>query len=73
MTNWKLVSYLGRDIETPDDVMWVCEQLTKKSESGMEMDLRDIMALSYVRELYQQYLDEGRYDPIESRFDILDL
>jgi len=72
MMDWNLKYYLGREIKTQEDIMWVCEQLQERTKNG-EMSLEDIGALSFLKLIHQEHIDEGRFGFIESRFDILDL
>jgi len=72
MAKWELRSYKGREIKTDEDIMWVCEEVTKAYERG-DMTLQDKMALSFLGKLHQEHIDEGRFGFIENRFDILDL
>lgn len=71
--DWELKFYLGREIKTQEDIMWVCEQLKKRTEKNGEMSLADLAALSYIQRLHQKHIDEGCFGIIESRFEILDL
>ena len=72
MPKWNLISYNGRDIQTEEDIMWVCEEVTKAYKSG-NIHLKDRMALSFLEILHQEHIDEGCFGIIKSRFDILDL
>jgi len=72
MVDWDLKSYLGREIKTKEDVMWVCEQIKERLKNG-EASLEDMGALSYLKELHQEHIDQGCFGTIDSRFDILDL
>jgi len=72
MVDWNLKYYLGREIKTEEDIMWVCEQITNRYKSGT-VNLEDMAALSYLKELHQEYIDQGRLGTIGSRFEILDL
>jgi len=72
MPDWKLKYYNGREIKTPEDINWVCGQLTEAYKKGT-VGLKDQMALCYIEELHQEVIDSGYYGFIESRFDILDL
>ncbi len=67
MPNWKLISYNGRDIETKEDILWVCEEVTKAYKSG-NVELKDQMALSYLEDIYSEHLG-----PVKNRWELLDL
>lgn len=71
--SWELKFYLGREIKTQEDIIWVCEQLKKRVEKNGEMSLEDLGALYYIEGLHQKHIKDGHFGIIESRFEILDL
>ena len=72
MSEWDLISYNGKDIKTLEDIIWVCEEVEKTYKWG-DVELKDQMALSFLKKLHQKHIDEGRFGFINSRFEILDL
>ena len=72
MPDWNLKYYNGREIKTKEDIMWVCQEVTKAYKSG-NPEMKDIMALCFLQDLHQEHIDQGYFGFIESRFDILDL
>ena len=72
MPKWNLVSYNNKEIKTEEDILWICKEVKKAYESG-HPEMKDIMALSFLKDLHQKHIDQGCFGFIESRFEILDL
>ena len=72
MGNWSLKSYNGRDIETKEDIKWVCKEVVKAYRTGSPA-LKDQMALAFLEIYVKEYGDIDLDVPIENRFEILDL
>ena len=72
MADWELKCYLGREIKTSEDIIWVCEKLKERAENG-DMSMEDIAASHYIKSLHQEHIDAGYFGIIKDRFEILDL
>lgn len=72
MTDWSLKCYNGRDIETEEDIIWVCGEIYKVYKKG-NPKLKDQMALSFLKDLYEEHGEIEIFEKIENRFEILDL
>jgi hypothetical protein len=71
MSDFNLINYNGRDIETREDIMWVCEEVTKAYKNGSPK-LKDKVVLQWLREIHQEMKD-GVFGTIDNRFEILDI
>jgi hypothetical protein len=69
---WNLKSYKGREIETQEDIIWLCAEVSSAFKNG-NPTMYDEMAVCFLKDLHQQHIDEGRFGFIENRFEILDL
>ena len=72
MSDWSLKSYNGRDIETKEDIIWVCREVHKAYRMG-NVELKDQLALCFLKELYEEMGEIEFFEKIETRWEILDL
>ncbi len=72
MAGWSLKTYNGKDIKTKEDIIWVCKEVHKAYRGG-NPKMKDMMALSFLKDLYNKHGEIEIFEPIENRFEILDL
>ena len=72
MTDWNLKTYNGRDIKTQEGIIWLCGEVNKAYKKG-NPEIKDMMALSFIKHLNSKYEKNEFFEKIDSRFVILDL